>query len=107
MVPLGLAPWMFMPAITGAREAWDTPVYFVGVLPALALAAAIGAWISPSRAWLLAPAAVVGQVIGLLSTHPPTQSPLWILGVIMLCITHAPVLGVALGSAAIRRKLDR
>lgn len=107
MVLLGLAPWRLIPAITAAREAWDTPIYFVGVLPALTVAAGIGAWISPSRAWWLAPAAVAGQVVGLLSLHPPTQSPLWIMGIIILCVTHLPVLCAALACGALQRRLSR
>lgn len=107
MVLLGLAPWRLIPAITEAREAWDTPIYFIGVLPALTGAAGIGAWIAPSRAWLLAPAAVAGQIVGLLSLHPPTQSPLWIMGIIMLGITHLPVLCAALAFGALRRRWSR
>lgn len=106
MMLLGLAPWLFLPELAKVREAWDSPLFMMGVLPTVTLAAAIAAWIAPERAVLMAPAAVVGQLVGLFS-RTPTVSPLWIMGAIFMLVLHAPALGAALASAALRRRLDR
>ena len=107
MLLLGLAPWLVVPDLAQVREAWDSPWFMAVALPVITLGAAIGGWLSPTRAWLMAPAAITGQFVGLFAKAPPANPVFLIMGSITMFILHAPALGAALGAAAVRRRLDR
>src|SRR5262245_57204584 len=67
---LGFAGWIALGALTHRREAWDGAWYFLALLPALSICAGIAGWLSPRRAWLVAPALAAGQFAALFVQNP-------------------------------------
>ncbi len=99
----GYCLWLAASAMTGAREAWDHPLYFTLVLPAgLALLFA-GGWHAPWRAWTLAPAMAAGQMLGMLASldGPAALLPL---GIVAMVVMHVPGHAAALFAAWWRRR---
>jgi peptidoglycan/LPS O-acetylase OafA/YrhL len=48
---IGAATWMAVSMFGGRREAWDSPLYFTGALPVIAIAVGVVAYLVPVRVW--------------------------------------------------------
>ena len=58
---LGIAVWVLCGALTGKREAWDDPAWFMYGLPALFVALVVLGYACPRNASLYGPLAMGGQ----------------------------------------------
>jgi hypothetical protein len=92
----GYCLWLAASAMTGAREAWDHPLYFALVLPAgLALLFA-GGWHAPWPA---------GQMLGMLASLDGAGA-LLPLGIVAMVVLHVPGHAAALLAAWWRRRTN-
>lgn len=92
---LGSLSWWLLASLSGEREAWDSALYFVGVVPALTLACALAARGRLRGALWIAPAFACGEWLALLVLSGGDLG-LWPVGLLFTAITHAPAFGFAL-----------
>ena len=100
---LGFAAWFALAAVSDRRESWDDPLYFIALLPALSICAGVAGWLSPHRAWLVAPALAAGEFAGLCVQNPGGGN-LWPLTLAILGALHVPALLCALLGSRLRRR---
>ncbi len=104
-VALGALCWWGLSTATGEREAWDSGLYFLGVLPLLTAACALAA----SRPWRgalwIAPAFAAGEWIAMVARSGGDLG-VWPIGLLFTAITHAPALGLGLAIVARHRLRD-
>jgi hypothetical protein len=60
---VGAVTWLLVSFFGGRREAWDSPLYFMVVMPVVAMTAAAVAFYVPSRPWRWAMLPFAGQAI--------------------------------------------
>jgi hypothetical protein len=60
---VGAASWLVVSTFDGRREAWDSPLYFMGAMPVVAMTAAAVAFFVPSRSWRWAMFPFAGQAL--------------------------------------------
>jgi hypothetical protein len=48
---IGVVTWIVVATLGGRSEAWDSPLYFTVVLPAIAVTVAVVAYLVPVRIW--------------------------------------------------------
>jgi peptidoglycan/LPS O-acetylase OafA/YrhL len=106
MFVLGFTTWTAFGALTQRREAWDDPLYFFTLLPVLSILAGVAGWLSPRRAWLVAPALAVSQLVALFVQNPG-GSNLWPITLVLLAMLHVPALLLALLGSWMRRRSMR
>lgn len=101
------ATWTLVCAAEERTEAWDTGVYFVLLVPALAVLAFGVGWKYPARSWRWPLALVAGQALGLCITGSGSLElgplPFLAFGVIAAPWLVAARLGAALGMRRARR----
>lgn len=102
-IVLGFVAWFVLAAVTVRREAWDDPRYYLALLLALSIYAGVAGWLSPERAWLVAPALAAGQFAGL-CVQNPGGSNLWPLSLAIIGALHVPALLLALLGGRLRRR---
>jgi hypothetical protein len=67
---VGAATWVFVAMASGRREAWDSGLYFVLVLPVIALTAGIVSYKVPVRTWRWAMFPFAAQAIVMIVQEP-------------------------------------
>jgi hypothetical protein len=102
---IGAAAWIFIALAGGRREAWDSELYFVLAIPAIALTAAIVSFLVPQRFWRWAMLPFAGQALASFLQNPTAN--LLPLGLVVFAILAAicmipAALGAALGRWASR-----
>lgn len=75
---VGLAVWVGITVVSGEREAWDSPLFFVVGLPVMMCASGVAGYIEPGPSWLWGIAVVCLQPIALLYYSEP--GPLFVVG---------------------------
>jgi hypothetical protein len=101
---VGAMTWVVVAAAGGRREAWDSDLYFVGALPAIALTAAIVSCLVPVRTWRWAMFPFAAQAV-VMVVHDPSSASMLPLGLIMFAILGAVCLIPARIGAFTARKL--
>ena len=102
-IGIGAVTWILVAAASGRREAWDSDLYFVAALPAIALTAGIVSCLVPVRNWRWAMFPFAAQAI-VMVVHDPSSASLLPLGLIMFAILGAMCLIPArIGAFAARR----
>jgi hypothetical protein len=100
-VAIGAAIWIFIAAVTGRREAWDSGAYFaIGMPLACLLSFSLGV-VEPTRSWRWGLAPFAGQFLSLLVMQGVGN--LLPLGVIAFAVLSIPAviaarIGAALGT---------
>ena len=102
---VGVISWAYIAWAGGRREAWDSELYFVLAIPAIALTAAIVSFFVPQRFWRWAMLPFAGQALAAFLQNPTAN--LLPLGLIVFAILGAiclmpAALGAALGRWASR-----
>jgi hypothetical protein len=69
-VGVGAATWIFVALAGGRREAWDSELYFVFVLPMIALMAGIVSYKVPTRTWRWAMFPFAAQALVMIVQEP-------------------------------------
>jgi hypothetical protein len=87
VVGVGAATWIFVAVTGGRREAWDSELYFVFVLPVIALTAGIVSYKVPIRTWRWAMFPFAAQALVMFVQEPAGN--LLPLGLIMFFIFGA------------------
>jgi len=99
---IGAFVWLAIVALSGRREAWDSPLYFSLGLPAVAAACFALGWRFRRHAWRWGVAAMTAQLAVLLATA--SDLGLFPLGVVMFVLLAVPcALAGMLGAWAGRR----
>lgn len=98
-VSLGALSWWSISVATGEREAWDSGLYFLGVLPFLTAACAFAAWRRWRGALWIAPAFAAGEWAAMVASSGGDLG-VWPLGLLFTALTHAPAFGLGLALAA-------
>lgn len=62
----GAAIWLFIAAISGRTEAWDTGSYFTVGIPLVCLVSAVCAYFAPEHSWRWGVLPMIGQFLCLL-----------------------------------------
>jgi len=92
---LGAVAWWALSALAGEREAWDSALYFVLVLPALTAGCALAGWNRMRGAAWIAPAFALGEWSAMVALAGGDLG-IWPLGLAFTAVTHAPAVGLAL-----------
>jgi len=92
---LGALSWGSLATLTGEREAWDSALYFVGVLPLLTASCALAGWKRLRGAAWIAPSFALGEWVAMF-LWSGGELGVWPLGLLFTAITHAPAFGLAL-----------
>ncbi len=85
---VGAATWIVVAMAGGRREAWDSELYFLLVMPVIALTAGIVSYIVPVRTWRWAMFPFAAQAF-VMFIQEPAGGPLAPLGLIMFVIFGA------------------
>jgi hypothetical protein len=101
----GALGWMAITASSGRREAWDSELYFVVFLPAIAILVAWLGFLSPRGAWRWAFVPFAAQALVALVQNP--TGGLLPLGLIVFAVLGAVCLVPAVVAAWFRRWYDR
>ena len=84
----GVSVWIFVSAVSGKKEAWDSGLYFsVGMSVVCVMSAVLG-FSEPSRSWRWGVTPLVGQFFWMLLTQGPGN--LLPLGVVAFAILSVP-----------------
>ncbi|MGR9087027.1 MAG: hypothetical protein ACU841_08140 [Gammaproteobacteria bacterium] len=98
----GALLWYLTSAMSGTREAWDSEEYWTISYPlALALAGILG-YLAPARPWRWGLTVMLTQAVMLALTA--AGFGLLPLGLILFAILALPPIGIALLTAAVRRR---
>ena len=90
----GILLELIVHAVTGRREAWDSPVFWIYGLPAaLAVSFAIGL-LARGRAWLGTLAVAPGQVAAMM-VRSGEMGTLWPLALVLSALLSAPFVGAS------------
>lgn len=101
----GAAIWLFIAALGGRFEAWDSPLYTPLGMPLLVLAAGALGFLSRGRPFTVAFAISYGQALALLITAP--LGGLLPLGLLLFAIIALPLVPFAALGAWLGRRSDR
>lgn len=101
----GAAVWIFVAAVSGRREAWDSGLYFSVGIPAVCLFSMILAFHEPRRPWRWGVLPVAGQFAWMLLSQGPGN--LLPLGIIVFGVLSVPSIIAAWMGALIARKRAR
>jgi hypothetical protein len=101
---VGAAAWIVVSVAGGRQEAWDSPLYFTFLMPAMALTSGLVSYLEPSRVWRWALFPFWAQAIAAFVQNPTAN--LLPLGLIMFSILGAVCLIPAgIGAYMGRRRL--
>lgn len=100
----GAAAWSLAASATHRVEAWDSPVYFSFVMPAMAIVAAVLGFVVPVRVWRWAFLPFAGQALVAFARNPTAN--LMPLGLIVFAIFGAMCLVPAYLGAWLRRRIS-
>jgi hypothetical protein len=98
----GAGLWIAVTLISGRREAWDSPLYWMAGYPAGIAVAGVLGYLAPERPWRWALALMSAQSVTL--AFAASSFGLLPLGLIMFGILALPGAGVAAIAAATRRR---
>lgn len=98
----GAAFWQATATLTGRREAWDSPTYWMVAYPLGLLLAGVLAHLNPNRPWRWALAMMLVQAV--VMTFSGSDYSLLPLGLIMFGVLAVPPIGVATIVGAMRRR---
>ena len=101
---VGAATWIVVAIVGGRREAWDSELYFVVVLPVIALTAGLVSYKVPTRTWRWAMFPFAAQAIVMFVQEP--MGNLLPIGLITFLIFGAVCLIPARIGALAGRKLS-
>lgn len=102
-VATGIALELGIHALSGRREAWDSPAFWtIGLPGALVLSAAIG-WLSRGHAWLWTFAIAPSQVMTMM-VRSGEMSGLWPLTLVLSALLSAPFVLAAFVGSRFRRR---
>ena len=80
----GCVLWLWAANASGKLEAWDGPLYFSRVVPALALIAGLCGFLAPRHAWRWPSTIYASQFVIMIARAEPPIGPLAPLGFIMM-----------------------
>jgi hypothetical protein len=101
----GAALWIATSAMSGRREAWDSPLYWTVAYPiAVAIAAALG-YLAPERPWRWALTLMLVQALTLAISA--SSFGLLPLGLMMFGLLALIPVGAAVSAATIRKRRSR
>jgi hypothetical protein len=100
---VGAGTWIYLSKVSHRREAFDDPIYFTTVLPAIAVTAAVVAFIVPEKPWRWAMIPFAAQALVAFVQNPTAN--LMPLGLIAFAIFGGLCAIPAVVAAAIRRKV--
>src|SRR5687767_208260 len=98
----GTGFWIAVTLISGRREAWDSPLYWMAGYPGGIAVAGVHGYLAPERPWRWALALMSAQAVTL--AFAASSFGLLPLGLIMFGILALPGAGVAAIAAATRRR---
>lgn len=98
----GVALELGVHAISGRREAWDSPAFWTLGLPAACLASVVAGYLSQRRDWLWALAVAPSQVATMMVRSGEIGS-LWPLTLVLSSILSAPFVAAAFAGSRLRR----
>ena len=105
---VGACAWAYVALAGGRREAWDSELYFMLAIPAIALTAAVVSFLAPQRFWRWAMLPFAGQaIVAFLQSPTGNLLPLGLVVFAILggiCVIPA-ALGAALGKWTGRTRL--
>ncbi len=93
----GFVGWAVFSLGGARREAWDSSIWWMVVLPLLALAAAILGYLVPRRPWRWAVAIIGGQLLAMIVLRPAGTD----LGLFPLTLVLLAVLGLIFAVPAV------
>lgn len=99
----GIGVWVAVTALSGRREAWDSPLYFQAGLPVLCLVAAVLGFTVPERAWRWGAMPLVAQTAWMFATLG--LGNLWPLGLLAGAVLSMPLILASRVGAFLRRRL--
>ena len=102
---VGAATWVYTAWVGGRREAWDSELYFLFVIPAIALMAAVVAFFVPDRFWRWAMLPFAGQALVAFIQNPTAN--LLPIGLLVFALHGALCIIPAAAGAAIGRRVAR
>ena len=102
-VGTGILTWAVISAISGRREAWDSPWYFSVGVPVVCVISAVLGWIEPAKPWRWGVAPLVGQFSWMLVTQGPGN--LLPLGVVVFGVLSVPSILTAKLGAVVRSRM--
>jgi hypothetical protein len=102
---VGAVAWIVLGKLTTHREAWDDVLYLIVVMPVVTIYAGFAGWMSPRRAWPVAPALAAGQFAALAVQNPGGMN-LWPFTVAIFAVLHIPALLVAWLGARLRQRAE-
>jgi len=99
----GASLWLATAALSGRREAWDSPLYWSAAYPLCIVLAAVLAYLAPERPgrWAFAVMLVQPIVMALKSGGDFGLLPL---GLILFAVLALPVFGAAKVAASLRAR---
>ncbi len=97
---VGAALWLACSALTGAREPWDSPLYWLLVFPLAVATAVYLARRHPHHSWLWSLLVFEGQLLGQWVKSGELGN-LWPLGMLVLAVLSLP--GGAMATYVARR----
>lgn len=98
----GAAVCLLVSAISGRKEAWDSPMYFTAGIPAMCIVVFAISYRFPQRAWRWAASMAVGQSVALVLAGG--SASLWPLAIIAMTMVSIPQFITALVAARIAGK---
>ncbi len=89
-VAAGVLVWVVLSAVSGEREAWDSPLYFLVGIPVLCAVAAALALVEPKRPWRWAVVPLLSQAVWMVLSQGPGN--LLLLGLLFFAVLSVPLL---------------
>lgn len=99
----GVALWLAVMLVSGRREAWDSPLYWMAAYPAGIAVAGVRGYLAPERPWRWPLALMAAQAVTM--AVAASSFGLLPLGLIMFGILALPGVGVSALAAAARRRV--
>ena len=78
---VGLLIWIGSGILSGQKEAWDSPVFFIVIVPSMAALAFVIGFVRPGPPWLRGLALVILQPIAMVLMSDKQLGPLWMVGI--------------------------
>lgn len=100
-VGLGIGVWVLVSAISGEKEAWDSPWYTFLGMPIVCAAAAGLSYADPTRPWRWGLLPIMAQAVWMFATQG--FGNLWPLGIGFFLVLAIPPIATAYLGALLRR----
>lgn len=85
--------WQFLCLLSGRNEPWDAPLYWTVAYPVSMLLAAMAGWVLKRKGWMAGFVVTLVQ-LPIMMINAGT-GPLWVVGLIYLCVMAIPVAAVS------------